>query len=482
MIAYFPEIYPDELIYSVLARFYLHGGYMAYIYAAKDLFVDFRTRPEIEFLNRLRPEIVTMLCHKMPMEELVKKHTMFPYYARFLSCGRRNSAFQALCGMAGNYNNLLLVPKQRNGEERYLRYCPLCAKADRERFGETYWHRDHQMMWVSVCPVHGCRLIDSPVSCGGRVSPNLAAAEQEIREKEPVIYGNDIEKQLSEYVAEVFQADMDISSPMPVSQFLHTKMAGTKYLSVRGGQKNIQLFYDDFMAFYRGLRIQGITERWQMEKVFTSYRSYTFEICQAAMFLGVSAEALIKMELPEKPQEQLFDEKVIQMHDSGMGINQIARELGVSSRTVRMVGKQPVRTVRKRSFKGGVRAKDWEQVDRESLPSVKEAVSQLQGKAGGRPHRVTEAAVCKALGFPDKRLLLLPKCREEVLRHKEAQEQYWARECVWAVSKIEREGKTLNWKQIRVLTNMRKENFTACLPYLEDMLPSEQFEMVKMLL
>ena len=53
-IAYFPELYPDELIYSVLARFYEHSGYPAYIYCAGDVAMSL-TAPcgrEIICLNR----------------------------------------------------------------------------------------------------------------------------------------------------------------------------------------------------------------------------------------------------------------------------------------------------------------------------------------------------------------------------------------------------------------------------------------------
>ena len=34
MISFFPDIYPDELIYSTLARYYIKSGYTAYIFAA----------------------------------------------------------------------------------------------------------------------------------------------------------------------------------------------------------------------------------------------------------------------------------------------------------------------------------------------------------------------------------------------------------------------------------------------------------------
>lgn len=38
MIAYFPDIYPDELIYSQLLRYYINSGYNAYVHAAEELF------------------------------------------------------------------------------------------------------------------------------------------------------------------------------------------------------------------------------------------------------------------------------------------------------------------------------------------------------------------------------------------------------------------------------------------------------------
>lgn len=484
-IAYFPEIYPDELIYSVMARLYAKAGYLAYIFCAEDIFIDKRVRPDIEFINAMKPEILELLCRNIPMEELIEKHTMFPYYAKFMPCEKRNRAFKALCSMAGDYNNLLAVPKQRNGEQKRLRYCPLCAEADRLAYGETFWHRSHQLTGVSVCPVHGCRLIESGVIINSKASPNLIMAELEVKEKETSAYGNEIEMQLAEYIGKVFQSEVDMENKNAVGSFLHSRMAGTKYLSVRGEQRNIQQFYNDFMEFYKDLPTQGITQLWQIQKVLTGYKSSAFDVCQIAMFLGIPTEDLARMQLPLKPQQQLFDESVRQMIGEGIGCNQIARELGVSSKTVRDARQS--RSKRNRTAKHykkpcGVKARDWEQIDRETLPLVQDAIRQLQGREGERPHRITEFAICKALGLPDKRLGSMPLCRSEVLKHKEAQEHYWAKEVVWAVNKIQDEGNVLNWKQIRILTNMRKDNIVLCLPYLKDMMQPELYEMVQSLL
>lgn len=61
MIAYFPNFYPDELLYSVLARYYVHSGYTTYISVADDLYIKRTTRPDVEFLNHFTPDAFNVL-------------------------------------------------------------------------------------------------------------------------------------------------------------------------------------------------------------------------------------------------------------------------------------------------------------------------------------------------------------------------------------------------------------------------------------
>lgn len=62
----------------------------------------------------------------------------------------------------------------------------------------------------------------------------------------------------------------------------------------------------------------------------------------------------------------------------------------------------------------------------------------------------------------------LPKCLAEIQRHKKLQEQYWAREVVWATRQVEDTSDALTWRKVRDLTNMRRRAFEACLPYISD--------------
>ena len=176
MISFFPDIYPDELIYSTLSRYYAKSGYTAYIFAAEDLYEKRTVKPDIEFLNPLTKNAFDIITQNISWESVIKKHTMFSYYARFLNRERRNKAYETLVNMSGSVYNILAIPKTK--ENRYLRYCPVCANEDREKYGETYWHRIHQMIGVNVCPIHGCYLVNSDVPISSRASPKLVTAEE----------------------------------------------------------------------------------------------------------------------------------------------------------------------------------------------------------------------------------------------------------------------------------------------------------------
>lgn len=487
MIAYFPTAYPDELLYSQLARYYTKSGYMAYTFAAEELFALKTIRPDMEFVNCYTPAAVQAITRNIPMEKVVVKHTMFPYYGRFLPEERRSRAFQALVFMAGNFHNLLPLLKSKNGKARYLRYCPLCAAHDREKYGETYWHTIHQIIGIPVCPVHGCYLVNSSVIISGKAAPSLMTAEGILPlSKSCVFSDNKLECDVAIYMAQVFQADIDLESEVTIGEYLHSRMENTPYRSVRGKQRNIALFHSHFIKFYKDLPNNWFTQLWQIQKVLTDDRVIFFEICLMAMFLNITPNELVHMELPEKTQEQLFDEEVYRLHEQGLKYPDIAKALNAPYATVKAIGEGRYGTYHKRPkppLKSGAKPKEWNQIDKNTLPLVKEAINQLQGDGITRPKKVTAFAVERALHFSSKKISLhLPKCLAEIQRYEESQEQYWAREVAWAARRVEESGAALTWRKVRDLTNIRRRDFDNCLLYIPDYADSELAEKILHLL
>lgn len=249
-------------------------------------------------------------------------------------------------------------------------------------------------------------------------------------------------------------------------------------------QRNIALLHTDFTEYYKNLPDNWFTELWQIQKVLTDDRVNFYEICLLALFLNIPAADLVKMKLPELTQEQRFDEQIFKLHEQGVKYPEIARRLNASYNTVKSIGERRYKTYHRQSKapqKGGTKAYDWQQIDIDTLPLVKEAICKLQGDGNTRPKKVTAYAVQKMLGLPDKQIDHLPQCKEEIEKYQESQEQYWAKEVVWAVKKILSEGQVLNWKHIRSLTNMRKCDFVACHPYISYFIDTEMVELIKSL-
>lgn len=475
---YFPSFYPDELLYSLLARYHVKSGNLYFRETSKELFGKVLINLETEFVSPLTSSVKGIITENEEMESVILNHTMFNQYARFLDAEQREKAFDCFVKMEGNYSNCLILHKKE--EDRFLRYCPLCVREDRERYGETYWHTKHQLRGIHICPTHHCRLYGSTVRMSKKENSGFSCAENEAVNGTVWMVENPLEIQLAEYVWSVFQLPMHFENKVGVSDFISSKIEGTKYLSVRGEQRKMSQLASDFFEYYKELPQNDscLKELWQIQKIFTKYRKDLFGICQLAMFLGIEPSEFENPTLPQKTQQQLFDEKVRELHRKGMGYNQIARTLGVSSRTVCKIFEEKHVKSNKPRKKSGAKKKDWGKLDRELLPKVEQTVDRLYGTGTERPKRIQVAMIQRYLNLPTKCFDKLPLCRSVILSKEETQEEYWAREIEWAVAEVERKNIPLCWRRIRELTNMKKEQFERSLTLIDDLQMRKKLELL----
>lgn len=347
----------------------------------------------------------------------------------------------------------------------YLRYCPTCVKEDRKLYSETYWHTIHQFPEIKICPIHYCYLNKSEIICSGKVSPRLISADSVIGEElQESTCENILERELATYVMASYKSPMVFDNKRNVGAFLHSKLAGTKYCSIRGEQRNIKDLLFDVNTFYQD--IDEIFIRAQLEKIFTNQRFNAYEICKIAFMLGIPVQELSRMELPSKSCIEEFDEKVMLMHESGKGFNKIAKELGVSSRTVRGIFEEKKgKGYKLYKNKPGVKCKDWDAIDNETLPFVKEIVIEEYEQGDRRSTRITCSYICGKLGKHTKYLDKMPKCKLFVLENHETMEEYWWREIIWTTKYLKRNGVDVNWRRIREITNLSKQNYIKAIRF-----------------
>ena len=474
-VAYFPSLYPDELVYSVLTRAYMHGGYVCVHHAEEEFFVNPKIRIEKEFIKNLKPEIVKLMTREKSLEELIEKHTMYPFYGRFISKDRRKSAFRALMEMEGDFSKLFGIPNLPKGEKRYLKFCPLCTKENRKALGEDYWCRYHQMRGINVCYKHGCYLYDSTVSLDSKVSVKLITAEEVVDENREVIFcQNKVELELARYMVEVFSMPIKVDSESNIGRFLHIKMAGTEYLSCRGERIFIKKLWKDMKRCYQGMAvIEDITTE-QIQSVFRGKRTVYQEICMIAMFLSIAPKELVEMKTPIESLEQQFDRKVLDCLASGISMKQVADDFGVSLSII-----SKVKEIASKDVKNDIRRKqnaiifDWDSMDAETLPVVQEAINNILNNYMDRPKKISLCSIAKYIDIPVYHLQKMNKCRRAVELSRESDERYHARKVKWAFYVLKQQELPIKMWRISAITKLEKEDVEKCLPELKKIVDIE---------
>ncbi len=124
------------------------------------------TAPKADLLYNLSQVAAqTGIAWRMSATQIAERHTLLPYFASYLPRERRQAVLNAAVG-TGNPTSYALLGHSTAAVKRVpkLRFCPKCITEDRQRVGEGYWRRTHQLPGVFACIKHNVPLRVSNVS------------------------------------------------------------------------------------------------------------------------------------------------------------------------------------------------------------------------------------------------------------------------------------------------------------------------------
>lgn len=102
------------------------------------------------------------------VESIVRSHTVLPFYLPFAASAFESGVLATMAGTSiGSLKYQLGLLTSRFRANHPLKACPVCMSADRSRWGASYWHVQHQLPGVWVCPVHGELLVQSNLKASG---------------------------------------------------------------------------------------------------------------------------------------------------------------------------------------------------------------------------------------------------------------------------------------------------------------------------
>lgn len=166
---FFPTAYPDELLFSLCSRYYVRSGNISYKEALDDLFSNRRLTTSVALPSGISPLVKNLPPYsKLNEEQLIYRHTLYLFYTAFLPPERAKKIYNAMCSNDGKGIYVLSgLTASTVPQNEYLRFCSDCMKEDREKYGEFYWHRSHQIRGIQFCLTHYRPLYDSSVKVVG---------------------------------------------------------------------------------------------------------------------------------------------------------------------------------------------------------------------------------------------------------------------------------------------------------------------------
>lgn len=480
MITFFPNPYPDELFYSVIARYKVWNG----ILDNKTLLRELYGKVSVT-AGRQLPANFESLINNLPYtyakkaNELIMENTTFKFYTAFAT---KEISEKIFCSMAGNngsniYNTLGLSNNLVHIDTS-MKYCEECIAEDRRNYGEAYWHLKHQFDGVLVCNKHN------------RVLKVLDKSIEKINRQEYLNLEIEVEADDGDYIAQLDDRTMMLQkiycNNMEKLIQMDFKYKEINYFRERYVEKLIEmgisdnrmkLNQEDILKAFKGFYGEKYLDALGINFYIKNQYNWVTKICRKhrnlfhpmqhllmIKFLNIDIEELfqkddVKTDNKDKIQKKNINE-IKERRKSWLILKDVHRDLSVSElrkydySTYRWLLKYDkewiLKNSPKRKRKGNNHKIDWKQRDKEILVLCKNAVSEIL-KSDEKPQRASKALIGRMIGkqyLIAKYLERLAETEKFLDDNVESVEQFQERRIKWIKSKYP---DIAEWAQKRII-------------------------------
>lgn len=491
MITLFPELYPDELIYSAIARYHIRTGNIDAKNTLRDIYGKDTITAIIEMTSNLEILVNNLPSPTYTIDQLIRNNTMYSYFTAFMSEEKSEKVYRYMKGRDGiKIYNILGLSNKVVKLNRYLRFCPNCYKEDIKKYGETYWHRMHQVAGLNYCVNHKCKLINSEVSIRSKNKQEFVNAHLELEKY-------NIEELMREQVAAPLIDNDDINDKACIvgKDILYLMENKSKHYELNyfrdiyiqrlrdiGLADNREVFQDELLIRFKSHWgenfLDSINCNFDSSKISNWVTTITrkhrkgFHPIQHILFirfLGLDIERIFNGSITRstncsrknniyktiEEKQRYRDRWTLLMKEYPNYSKTALREEDRSA--YRWLYKYDNEWLKKNSpkKKAGQRKNniiDWEKRDKAVLEMLKKAVEELK-KYDGKPVRITVTKLGKMINAEtllQKHIDKLPECKLFVEENIESIEEFQKRRIKWASKEIDKEDKVYSkWDVLR---------------------------------
>ncbi|RDW18773.1 TnsD family Tn7-like transposition protein [Oceanobacillus chungangensis] len=482
MINFLPQLYENELFYSVIARYRRMCGMVSKRALINDLFGRYVVVSSSYF-----PQYIDSCVACLPptsnitTREIIKKHTLYPFYTSFLSPEKTELIYETMAG-GGDESKLNIEQQIGLGGSKvrkcnFLRYCPLCYKEDIEVLGESYWRVNHQISGVLYCSKHKVLLKESSVLSTGSGIEFICADEQVCNESVLEDNYSDNVKQLNIHYINNVERLLKGNYPRRKLEFFikyYIDRLRKKGLASKNGSLYMKDVQERFLLYYPKQYLELMQSGVNPESPSNWLRLFVrnnnknrspLRHLLFLQFLGINLDDLFHN------REVIGKKSVSVQHNPSFDIHQrrekwlqlIADNPGANRSELKEKGKGLYTWIYKydrdwydkvtpKSATGRERAGtiDWDKRDEECLRLAKDAVEIILHRKG-KPMRVTSSSIRKTLGFGswfhNEKLVRTQHYLEQV---KEGINEFRIRKIKWAIEERIKQDKELTVYKVQL--------------------------------
>lgn len=422
-----PEIYPDELVYSWLARYHVRSGHWKSQQSTREIAVHESVPLSKKFVNKYSNDFIQLVNTKYSINDLIINNTLYGINFKFYQEYKDSETINNIL----NQKNPLII----QDDFKYFRYCPICAKEDRLKYGETYWHRKWNISNINICPTHKCYLENSDISFSGKSDTKYKCAENIIpQESKSIKYTNERNKiKFAKYVYDVIDSDEIENTDIQINEFLKGNLINTKYYNKKEKSKNTKLLYEDYCKFCDKIGMDTIVKS-RFNSLFFNRKPTFTRICSLGMFLKIKPFALVNRQKQDL-KRQYYEKKNFLKFD-----------------------------------------KDVENLLIELLPEM------YKGTIEKRPQRISIYSVETYTGISAYTLIKFPEYYNKIKKYEESYPEFWARRVIWAYKRIDKKSNNMCLLRLTEVGKIQKNQLEKALPYLTKYTDEETAERIKQLI
>lgn len=472
MVTFFPMPYPGETLYSMIARYHIWSGNLNSKATLRDLFNTTSVTA-----GRELPANINLLVNNLPykctlaVDEIIKNHTLYKYYTTFLPSERATYIYDLMA--EGNGSLIFTALGMCNNNMKinsYLRYCKLCVDADRNNFGEAFFHIEHQVPGTLMCQKHFSELYICNKSTQIKNRQEYLNLEFSISDRDIIVaplnkktieHQKKFNRNIDNIINGSFRfKEMNFFREHYLKELIHKGLAESRMkINQQDLLTNFKNYYGDDYLTLLGCNFD-IDNKYNWMTTITRKHRKSFHPIQHLLmieYLNIDSEELFNsdyMEVRRKTYKNKTDEEKTSHREKWLKLrNEYSDE---NTTFIRELDKATYIWLNKYDKKwlsenspvkktyGHSKKIDWKKRDEEILQEVKEVIEAIYSSSE-KPERVTVGAVGRKIGkayLLQKYLDKMPKTKEYLQEKVESVKEYQDRRIKWVRENVTTNGES----------------------------------------